>query len=100
MKILVVGGGGREHAICWKLSNEKDVKEYVKSLDLNIGYINFNFGNKILDIIISEKYQLCKDKGIRFDIVADFSKLDFIDMMDLCVIFSFSQQLLLKIISQ
>ena len=40
------------------------------------------------DIIISEKYQLCKDKGIRFDIVADFSKLDFIDMMDLCVIFS------------
>ena len=80
--------------------NEKDVKEYVKSLDLNIGYINFNFGNKILDIIISEKYQLCKDKGIRFDIVADFSKLDFIDMMDLCVIFSFSQQLLLKIIFQ
>ena len=65
------------------LSNEKDVKEYVKSLDLNIGYINFNFGNKILDIIISEKYQLCKDKGIRFDIVADFS-----NMMDLCVIFS------------
>ena len=77
------------HMICISnLSNEKDVKEYVKSLDLNIGYINFNFGNKILDIIISEKYQLCKDKGIRFDIVADFSKLDFIDMMDLCVIFS------------
>ena len=23
MKILVVGGGGREHAICWKLINEK-----------------------------------------------------------------------------
>ena len=28
MKILVVGGGGREHAICWKLSNEKDVEKY------------------------------------------------------------------------
>ena len=27
MKILVVGGGGREHAICWKLSNEKDVEK-------------------------------------------------------------------------
>ena len=27
MKVLVVGGGGREHAICWKLSNEKNVEE-------------------------------------------------------------------------
>ena len=27
MKILVVGGGGREHAICWKLSNEKNVEK-------------------------------------------------------------------------
>ena len=26
MKILVVGGGGREHAICWKLSNEQNVE--------------------------------------------------------------------------
>ena len=77
------------HMICISnLSSEKEVKEYVRSLDLNIDYMNFNFGNKILDIIISEKYQVCKEKGIRFDIVADFSKLDFIDMMDLCVIFS------------
>ena len=27
MQILVVGGGGREHTICWKLSNEKDVEK-------------------------------------------------------------------------
>ena len=27
MKILVVGCGGREHAICWKLSNEKNVEK-------------------------------------------------------------------------
>ena len=25
MKILVIGGGGREHAICWKLAKSKDV---------------------------------------------------------------------------
>ena len=27
MKVLVVGGGGREHAICWKLSNESNVEK-------------------------------------------------------------------------
>lgn len=27
MKILVVGGGGREHAICWKLNQEKNVEK-------------------------------------------------------------------------
>ncbi|MDB8794788.1 GHKL domain-containing protein [Romboutsia sp. 1001216sp1] len=79
----------KNHMICISnLSNEKDVKEYINSLDLKIPDINFKFGNKILDIIINEKYQICKEKGVKFDIVADFSNLDFIDMMDLCVIFS------------
>ena len=27
MKVLVVGGGGREHAICWKLKQSSRVKE-------------------------------------------------------------------------
>ena len=28
MKILIVGGGGREHAIAWKLSKEVMLKIY------------------------------------------------------------------------
>ena len=27
MKVLVIGGGGREHAVCKKLSESKDVTE-------------------------------------------------------------------------
>jgi phosphoribosylamine--glycine ligase len=27
LKILVVGGGGREHALCWKLSRSRDVRK-------------------------------------------------------------------------
>lgn len=57
MKILVVGGGGRENAICWKLSESKNVKkiycapgnpgisEYAECIDIKIddivGLCNF-----------------------------------------------------------
>jgi len=27
MKVLVIGGGGREHALCWKISQSRKVKE-------------------------------------------------------------------------
>ena len=27
MKVLVVGGGGREHTLCWKLSQSPEVEE-------------------------------------------------------------------------
>ena len=29
MKVLVVGGGGREHALCWKIAQSPDVREVI-----------------------------------------------------------------------
>ena len=40
MKVLVVGGGGREHAICWKLSNEDNVEKiYCAPGNAGISYV-------------------------------------------------------------
>ena len=27
MKVLVIGGGGREHSLCWKLAQSKDLEK-------------------------------------------------------------------------
>lgn len=44
--VLVIGSGGREHAICWKLSQSPHVSELITENDKNINvtilYIKFN----------------------------------------------------------
>ncbi|MDR1774458.1 MAG: phosphoribosylamine--glycine ligase [Clostridioides sp.] len=74
MRILVVGGGGREHAICWKLSSENKVEKIfcapgnagiaqvaeivnIKDNDLN-GLLNFAKGNDIDLTIIGPEVPL------------------------------------------
>ncbi len=67
MKILVVGGGGRENAICWKLSESKNVKkiycapgnpgiaEYADCVDIKIDDISglCNFAKKEnIDLVV------------------------------------------------
>lgn len=56
MKILVVGGGGREHAICWKLSNEKNV-EQIYCAPGNAGISNVA---ECVDIDVTEIEKLIK----------------------------------------
>lgn len=55
MKILVVGGGGREHAICWKLSNESNV-EKIYCAPGNAGIANVaecvNIGDNDIDALL------------------------------------------------
>lgn len=64
-------------------------EEYLRSLDEYFGkYCNkANSGNSILDILLEKKYEECKEKGISFRFNVDFSKGDFINLIDLGTIF-------------
>ena len=66
MKVLVIGGGGREHAICWKLSKSPKVDELYCALG-NAG--------------IAEVAK-CVDIGVMdFEKMADFAKKEAFDLV-------------------
>ncbi|MDB3085911.1 phosphoribosylamine--glycine ligase [Clostridioides difficile] len=68
MKILVVGGGGREHAICWKLSKEKNI-EKVYCAPGNAGIANVAECVNISDTNIEELLKFAKENEIGLTIV-------------------------------
>lgn len=68
MKILVVGGGGREHAICWKLSNESNV-EKIYCAPGNAGISNVAQCVNIGDCDIEALLQFAKENKIDLTIV-------------------------------
>lgn len=53
----------------------------------NLG-LEFNTGNMIVDSILKNKKNLCIERKIDFDIDVDFSKIEFMDMVDICILFS------------
>ena len=80
----------KNHLLCISsLCDNDDAKDYVKNLNLELDSVadTFNTGNKILDIILSEKKTICNEHNIEFKIYSDFSNTGFIDMLDICVIF-------------
>lgn len=68
MKILVVGGGGREHAICWKLSKEKNV-EKVYCAPGNAGIANVAECVNISDTNIEELLKFARENEIGLTII-------------------------------
>lgn len=68
MKILVVGGGGREHTICWKLSKEKNV-EKIYCAPGNAGIANVAECLNIGDTNIEELLKFAKENKIGLTIV-------------------------------
>lgn len=83
----------KNHIICIKELYKNDSE----NLDLYINEIDhmimdykeaFETNNSILDIIVNDKYNTCLKENIDFKCSLDFSKCEFIDMVDVCTIFS------------
>ncbi|MBO3445970.1 phosphoribosylamine--glycine ligase [Clostridium sp. CCUG 7971] len=68
MKVLIIGGGGREHAIAWKLSNEDNVKK-IYCAPGNAGISEVAECLNINDSEIEELLQFAKENKIDLTIV-------------------------------
>jgi DNA-dependent RNA polymerase auxiliary subunit epsilon len=87
----------KNHMICVRhLCKDKDINkalEYIDSMENNItnySQLNQKFytKNMILDSILRVKESICIEKDIDFLVDMDFSKNNFMDMVDVCTIFS------------
>lgn len=81
----------KNHLLCIKnLNTTKESNEYIEkiNLEINQNIVDFNTGNAILDVIFYEKSIICIDKKIEYKFNVDYSKCEFIDVIDTCSIFS------------
>lgn len=71
-------------------NQNEEVGKYINSINEEITDFEstYNTGNIILDIILNEKSKLCKSNNIDFLCDIDFSKCNFIEMIDVSSIFS------------
>ncbi len=68
----------------------EDVNKYINNIEDEVkGSKNiYNTGNVLLDIIFHEKRKVCMENNIDFNVGIDFSKCEFIEMIDISCIFS------------
>ena len=82
----------KNHLICIKELNKRnyDSTSYVNSIESKLEHYNniFNTGNTILDIVLTEKKEICIYKKIDFICNINFTKCGFIEDEDVCTIFS------------
>jgi hypothetical protein len=80
------------HIICMKKLYENcgEVNKYIDDIksELNSWKSIISTGNMILDIIVNDKKKICDKNNINFEVDINFSKCDFVDMIDICSIFS------------
>lgn len=80
------------HMMCIKsmTSQKEDVNQYIDEVSKELNGIKeiYNTGNMILDIILNEKQVDCNENNINLFCDINFSKCNFIEMTDVCSIFS------------
>ena len=80
------------HMLCIKSmsSEQEDLNNYIDGISKNLNEFKeiYNTGNMILDIILNEKKAKCNENNISFSCDINFSKCSFIEMTDVCSIFS------------
>lgn len=71
-------------------NSSEDVNEYINNIEDEVKNNKniYNTGNALLDIILYEKSKDCIKNNIDFSVGIDFSKCEFIDMIDISSIFS------------
>ncbi|WP_027702412.1 ATP-binding protein [Metaclostridioides mangenotii] len=81
----------KNHLMCiGSLCDNKESIDYINDLNKELVSLDrtFNTGNRVLDIILSEKKITCLEKGIKLITEIDFSRSDFMDMLDISTIFA------------
>ncbi|WP_270642020.1 sensor histidine kinase [Paraclostridium sordellii] len=71
-------------------SEQEDLNNYIDGISKNLNEFEeiYNTGNMILDIILNEKQAKCNENDISLYCDINFSKCSFIEMTDVCSIFS------------
>ncbi|HBF6607483.1 TPA: ATP-binding protein, partial [Clostridioides difficile] len=71
-------------------NSSEDVNKYIDGIEDEVKNTKniYNTGNVLLDIILYEKSRLCMENNIDFNVGIDFSKCEFIEMIDVSSIFS------------
>jgi hypothetical protein len=82
----------KNHIICIKKLNENgyDANNYIENIESKVkSYDNtFETGNILLDIILNDKKETCDKNNIDFYCNINFTKCNFIELEDICSIFS------------
>lgn len=71
-------------------NSSEDVNKYINNIEDEVKETKniYNTGNVLLDIIFYEKSKACMENNIDFKVGIDFSKCEFIEMIDISSIFS------------
>ncbi|WP_286183945.1 ATP-binding protein [Clostridium sp. CCUG 7971] len=71
-------------------NSSEDVNKYINNIEDEVKETKsiYNTGNVLLDIIFYEKSKVCMENNIDFNVGIDFSKCEFIEMIDISSIFS------------